>query len=112
MKLRERTRAYSLAMAVLNAGVATFLFYLSRLGVTTGVGGALTATLGPALTVVFMLVAIGWLVDTVRPNELGDVLPKIRPRPRRGTGSHPDPGLAPTRGEAAAKSETREQHQA
>ena len=81
MKLRERTRAYSLTMAVLNAGVAAFLFFLSRLNVSSSDPMWLVVLLGPPLTVLFVLVTIGWLVDSVRPSELGDILPKIRPGP-------------------------------
>ena len=87
MTLRKRTRAYSLAMAALNLGVAGFLFYLSRLTVSaTGalpvVIVALLAVVSSLLTVFFAVVTIGWLVDSLRPGELGEVLPKVRPRPR------------------------------
>ena len=109
MKLRERTRAYSFAMALLNAGVAAFLFYLSRISVSSGVGGALISSLGPALTVVFALVTVGWLVDAARPGELGDVLPKLRPRPKRSTGPHPEPGDEPLHRVRPRQSPDREQ---
>ena len=37
------------------------------------------AVLGPLLTPLFVVVTIGWLVDSVRPGALGDVLPGVRP---------------------------------
>lgn len=84
MKLRERTRAYSLTMAALNLCVAGFLFYLSRLAASSALDGlavvsVLVAVLGSLLTLLFVVVTIGWLVDSVRPSDLGDVLPRIRP---------------------------------
>ena len=80
MRLRQRTRTYSIAMGAVNLGVALFLGLLSRINEMTGAQSMIVSVTGPILTVAFAVVTIGWFVDALRPGELGDVLPGIRPR--------------------------------
>lgn len=73
------TRRYSLTMGMMNFAVAFVLFVLSRLNAEAGWPTAWVAVLGPTATMTFLVTALAWLLDALRPGAMRRFVPRVFP---------------------------------
>lgn len=64
------TRGFSIGMAIVNMLAALVLFSFARTNLIAGLESTIVAILAPILTLIFLLMAIGWGLDSLRPGVL------------------------------------------
>jgi hypothetical protein len=75
MTQQTKTRCYSVTMAILNGSVTFFLFLMSKMNADAGWPNVLISIFGPAMTILFLSIALAWMLDALRPGAMRPFVP-------------------------------------
>ena len=81
MTEQTKTRCYSVTMALLNTSLTFFFYFMSKLNADAGWPNVLISLLGPAMTLLFLTIAVAWSLDALRPGSMRAFVPGGREPP-------------------------------